>query len=156
MHEEKNGLLDGLSGVSSVELLEINTDAALRYVSSVIKKDGEFDEDNFPVRRGTVVQLNNRKALIWCHGVTDAVISGWRYFQGKRHIPAPLLLRRHAGNDTLETVAAEILGLSKMDWNSADLYSKLPATIYSSKQIARIGLKLQRFGPVSYDYRLFM
>ena len=63
-----------------------------------------FDEDNFPVRRGSVVQLDNRKALVWCHGVTDAVIRGWRYYQGKRHIPAPLLLQRHAGSTSLESL----------------------------------------------------
>lgn len=156
LDDERNGLLDGLSGVDAVDLLEINVDTALRYVSSVVRGDGSFDEDNFPVRRGSVVQLDSWKALVWCHGVTDAVIQGWRYFQGKRHIPAPLLIRRHAGNADLVSIATEILGLSKMDWNSADLYSKLPATIYSSKEIARIGAKLQRFGPVSYDYRLFM
>jgi argonaute-like protein implicated in RNA metabolism and viral defense len=160
---ERNGLLDGLGGVDAVDLVEVNVDAALRYVSSVQKtiwENGQektiFDEDNFPVRRGTVVQLDSRKALVWCHGVTDAVIQGRRYFQGKRHIPAPLLLRRYAGNTNLESLSTEILGLSKMDWNSADMYSKMPATIYSSKEIARIGSKLQRFGPVSYDYRLFM
>jgi argonaute-like protein implicated in RNA metabolism and viral defense len=163
LKEEKNGLLDGLSGVESVDLLEINTDGALRYVSSVLKdkwKNGHklqiFDEDNYPVRRGTIVQTDTHEALVWCHGATDALIKGWRYFQGKRHIPAPLLLRRHAGKSDIETLSSEILGLSKMDWNSADLYSKLPATIYSSRQIARIGSKLQRFGSVSYDYRLFM
>jgi len=155
LDDEKNGLLDGLTGVGAVELVEINTDAALRYVSSVMK-NGKFDEDNFPVRRGTVVQLGGREALLWCHGVTDAVIPGWKYFQGKRHIPAPLLVRRHAGNADLESLASEILGLSKMDWNSGDMYSKLPVTLYSSRQIAQIGSKLQRFGPVSYDYRLFM
>jgi argonaute-like protein implicated in RNA metabolism and viral defense len=163
LDEEKKGLLDGLSGVGEVDLLEINTDASLRYVSSVLKDEWEngqkkqkFDEDNFPVRRGTAVLLENRSALVWSHGVTDAVIQGWKYFQGKRHIPAPLLLRRHAGSADLELLAGEILGLSKMDWNSADMYSKLPATICSSRQIARIGAKLERFGPISYDYRLFM
>jgi len=152
---EKQGLLDGLDGVNAVDLVEINIDAALRYVSSV-KKPGGFDEDNYPVRRGTVVQTDSREALVWCHGATDALAQGRRYFQGKRHIPAPLLLRRHAGKADLELLASEILGLSKMDWNSADLYSKLPATIHSSKRIARIGSKLQRLGPASYDYRLFM
>ncbi len=156
LNDEKNGLLDGLSGVNAVDLIEISVDAALRYISSVPRNDGNFDEDNYPVRRGTIVQIDSHKALVWCHGVTDAVRPGLRYFQGKRHIPAPLLVRRHAGHTDLESIATEILGLSKMDWNSADMYSKLPATIYSSKQIAKVGAKLQRFGPVSYDYRLFM
>ena len=43
-----------------------------------------------------------------------------------------------------------------MDWNSFDLYTQLPATIRSSNEIARIGLLLERLGPLSYDYRLFM
>lgn len=156
LDSEKNGLLDGLSGVEDIDLLEINIDSAIRYVSSVVKQNGSFDEDNYPVRRGTVVKLDDHKAAIWCHGVTDAVIQGWKYFQGKRHIPAPLVLHRHAGSTSLESLATEIIGLAKMDWNSADLYSRLPATIYTSKQIARIGAKLQRFDHVSYDYRLFM
>jgi hypothetical protein len=43
-----------------------------------------------------------------------------------------------------------------MNWNNPDLYSKVPATIDSSNTIAKIGSLLERFGPVSYDYRLFI
>jgi hypothetical protein len=137
-------------------MLEINNDNALRYVSSIPQRGGGFDEDNFPVRRGTVVKLEDFTALLWVHGATDAIRQGWKYFQGKRRIPAPMVLRRHAGQSDLSVLAEEILGLSKMDWNSADLYSKLPATVASSKEIARLGMLLQRFGPMSYDYRLFI
>ncbi len=154
--EEREGLQEGLSGVPNVELIEINVDSALRYVSSVPKREGGFDEDNFPIKRGTTVQLDEYTALLWVHGVTDAVKPGWKYYLGKRRIPAPLIIRRHGGKADLAVVAQEILGLSKMNWNSADMYSKLPATIDSSKQIARIGSLLQRFGSVSYDYRLFI
>jgi hypothetical protein len=66
------------------------------------------------------------------------------------------MITRHHGTAPFRTVADEILGLSKMDWNSFDLYSKHPATIESSNAIARIGVLLERFGPVSYDYRLFI
>lgn len=118
------------------DLLEIQVDSALRYVSSVHKTKTDngkrvrcFDEGNFPVRRGTVVKISDRRALMWCHGATDSVNSGWKYFQSKRHIPSPLIVKRHAGNADLETIASELLGLSKQDWNSADMYSKLPATI---------------------------
>lgn len=66
------------------------------------------------------------------------------------------VLHRHYGHSDLGMLCGEILGLSKMDWNSADMYSRLPATVYSSKQIARLGMLLERFGPLSYDYRLFI
>ena len=50
-----------------------------------------------------------------------------KYFQGKRGIPAPLTMRRHAANSSLQQLSEEILGFYKMDWNNFDLYSKLPA-----------------------------
>jgi hypothetical protein len=43
-----------------------------------------------------------------------------------------------------------------MSWNTFDLYTKLPATLQSSTEIARIGALLQRSGAASYDYRLFI
>jgi hypothetical protein len=43
-----------------------------------------------------------------------------------------------------------------MNWNTFDLYTKFPATLQSSGEIARIGAMLQRFGASSYDYRLFI
>ena len=43
-----------------------------------------------------------------------------------------------------------------MHWNTFDLYTRLPATIESSNEIARIGALLERFGSKSYDYRLFI
>ena len=50
LKEEREGLFEGLSGVSNIDLLEIYIDHALRYVASVYR-NGRFDEDNYPVRR---------------------------------------------------------------------------------------------------------
>jgi argonaute-like protein implicated in RNA metabolism and viral defense len=104
------------------------------------------------------MKLDDFTALVWVHGATTALHSPRKYFQGKRRIPAPLTVRRHAGRSDLERVAEEILGLSKkkMNWNTFDLYTKLPATVHPSNEIARIGSLLQRFGAASYDYRLFI
>ncbi len=154
--EEREGLADGLSGIKNIDMLEIQKDDALRYVASVAKSDGSFDDDGYPVRRGTVMKLDDYSALLWVHGATTALDPRYKYFQGKRRIPAPLTIRRHAGRSDLQQLAEEILGLSKMNWNTFDLYTKLPATVHSSNEIARIGSLLQRFGTASYDYRLFI
>ena len=156
LKDEREGLLDGLGGVDTIDMVEVQADHALRYVASVTRRDGSIDEDNYPVRRGTVIKQDNFAALLWVHGATVAVNPKLRYFQGKRRIPAPLTLRRHIGATPLDQLSTEILGLSKMDWNSFDLYSKLPATLQSSGKIARIGSLLQPFGATSYDYRLFI
>ncbi len=102
------------------------------------------------------MKLDDFTALLWVHGATASVNPNLKYFQGKRRIPAPLTVRRHAGITPLDQLSAEILGLSKMNWNTFDLYTKLPATLQSSSEIARIGSLLQRFGAASYDYRLFI
>lgn len=156
LKDEREGLLDGLGGVSAIDMLEIIEDRALRYVASMTRRNGKIDEDNYPVRRGTAMRLDDFTALLWVHGATVAVNPSLKYFQGKRRIPAPLKLRRHAGMTPLDQLSMEILGLSKMNWNTFDLYSKLPATLQSSGEIARIGSLLQRFGTSSYDYRLFI
>jgi hypothetical protein len=154
MPEERAGLLDGLQGIDDVEMLEITVEPALRYIASRMQH-GTLKDDPFPVRRGAAVVLDKKRALIWVHGAT-AGLGGKTYYQGKSRIPAPLMITRHHGTAPFRIVADEILGLSKMDWNTFDLYSKHPATIESSNAIARIGVLLERFGPVSYDYRLFI
>ena len=154
-YNEQQGLHAGLEGVQDLELIEINIESSLRYISSQPTKDG-FMEGRFPVNRGTTVKLTDNEALLWVHGSAEAAKINWTYYQGKRRIPTPVILRRYAGTSDLTTLANEILGLSKMDWNSGDLYSRLPATIQSSKRIATIGSLLDRFGNASFDYRLFM
>jgi len=137
-------------------MLEIVADHGFRYVASVADRHGKLHEDNYPVRRGTAIKLDDFRALIWLHGATSLDGSSRRYYQGKRRIPTPLLIHRHAGDTDLATVTEEVLGLSKMNWNTFDLYTRLPATIQSSNEIARIGSLLDRFGADSYDFRLFI
>jgi hypothetical protein len=137
-------------------MIEINVEDNIRYLASILDSQGGLKEDGFPVRRGTSVLHDKSTALLWAHGVTTAVNPRMKYYQGKRRIPAPLLLRRHLGKTPLEVLCMEILGLSKMNWNTFDMYARLPATIQSSNEIARIGSLLERFGRNSYDYRLFM
>jgi hypothetical protein len=154
--DERIGLKEGLSGVSQIDMLEITIDEALRYIASSVDAQGGVHEDNYPVSRGSVIRLDDFTALIWVHGVTSAVSNTRRYYQGKRRIPAPLSVRRHCGQSDIRDVAAEILGLSKMNWNTFDLYTKLPATVQSSNEIARIGSLLGGFQPRTYDFRLFI
>jgi argonaute-like protein implicated in RNA metabolism and viral defense len=154
--DEREGLMEGLEGVDEIEMIEVYVDNALRYVSSVVSENGKFGPDGYPIRRGSVLKLDDHTALLWVHGVTDAVKPNWRYYQGKRRIPSPMVIKRHSGRSDLRLVAQELLGLSKMDLNSGDMYARLPATVFSSRSIARIGSLLKPTSAISYDYRLFI
>jgi len=138
-----------------VDMVEITVDDAFRYLNSKLV-DGQVQVDKFPVARGTVIPVGDNEALLWVHGSAAALRNNWRYYQGKRRIPAPLMIRRHAGGTDLQTLASEILGLSKMNWNTFDLYTQVPVTIETSNKIARIGRLMEAYGDASYDYRLLM
>jgi hypothetical protein len=154
--EEQNGFLQGLEGVPNVELVEITIEESLRYLASRIS-GGKLEIDSYPIPRGAVVILDKASALLWVHGVTPSAANpGKKYYQGKRRIPTPLLIRRYQGQSDLTQIATEILGLSKMNWNTFDYYSRLPATLDSASAIAKVGSYLSGFGSAPYDYRLLI
>jgi NAD-dependent SIR2 family protein deacetylase len=154
LKSEREGLSHALKDVKELEMLTIELEDAWRFIAYDKWKKRVAP---FPVKRGTLLIAGSHQAFLWVHGTTRDFIEGERsYFQGKSRIPVPLKLTRFAGHSPIERIANEILGLSKMDWNSYDLYSQMPATLESSGAIARIGQLLSRFGPETYDYRLFI
>lgn len=52
--------------------------------------------------------------------------------------------------------ASEIIGFTKMNWNSFNLYTKLPATIDTSNTLAQVGNLLHQYNGATYDYRYFI
>lgn len=157
--DEKRGILDSLLDnrkIENVDLIEINFEDKIRYVSSKIK-DGEAKIDGFSVSRGTCIQLGNYEALLYAHGIIPSVVNpNYNFYPGGRYIPKPLRIIKHHGNGSLEQIATEILGLTKMNWNSLNMYSQLPATISSSNEIARIGKLIENTEKIQYDYRYFI
>ncbi|MDR1003228.1 MAG: SIR2 family protein [Oscillospiraceae bacterium] len=154
--EEIKGFTDSLSsaGIKDIDLLEITLEDDLKcfeYNRAMNAIDG------FPVRRGLCFPLNDNTMYLYTHGIAPSVRNpNYRYIQGGKTIPQPLKIVKHHGNGTMSQIATEILGLSKMNWNSFGLYSKLPCTIASSNEIARIGRLLSQYDGVVYDYRYFM
>jgi hypothetical protein len=93
--DEREGLIEGLGGIAEIDMVEINVDDAFRYVNSRLR-EGQVQVDKFPVARGTVIPVGEHEAMLWVHGSAAALRNNWRYYQGKRRIPAPVFIRRHA------------------------------------------------------------
>ena len=154
--EEQDGLAQGLDGVANVELIEINTEESIRFLASKLEGD-KLTIDKFPMPRGAAIVLGDDTALLWVHGhAPSAQNVRFKYYQGKRRIPAPLLIKRYRGDSDLDLISTEILGLSKMNWNHFDYYSRLPASLDSASAIARVGMYLSHYGSAPYDYRLLI
>lgn len=157
-NDEINGIKASLhkAGIKKIDLVEISYEADARFVAmSVYNKN--LQVDRFPISRGTCIVTNKTTALLWTHGIVPSVREpNYKFYLGGRSIPAPVKIVKHYGDSNIDVLATEILGLTKMNWNSLDLYSKLPSTIDSSNKIARIGKLLERFEGRTYDYRLFI
>lgn len=156
--DEINGIKASLhkAGIKRIDLIEIAYEPDARFVAMSVY-NRELQVDKFPISRGTCLVTNNHTALLWTHGIVPSVRqTNYKFYLGGRSIPAPIKIIKHYGDSNIDVIATEILGLTKMNWNSLDLYSKLPSTIDSSNQIARIGKLLSRFEGRTYDYRLFI
>lgn len=153
--EEIDGIVKCLSssGISDIQLLEINYEDDLQ--SFAYTKN--FNIDTFPVKRGLCFPMDKRTILLFTHGIAPSVRNpNFKYIQGGKTVPMPLKIVKHYGSGDMAQIATEILGLSKMNWNSFGLYTKLPCTIESSNQLARIGWLLSQYDGTIYDYRFFM
>lgn len=153
LNTEVEGLLSSLSGIPHVDLLTIQEDSMWRFCAYDTVKE---QVHGFPVKRGTGLILGDADMLLWLHGNVINLKSNRSYFQGKSRIPTPVRVTRYAGDTPVETIASELLALTKMDWNTFALYKQMPVTVTTPNSIARIGRLLHRLVADSYDYRLFM
>ena len=104
--------------------------------------------------RGTMVIRTGTRIACGGGNVPEVSTKG-DYYQGKKSIPRPLQLIRHAGSGPLELTAHEALALTKMDWNNDALYDPVPVSIrYSRNSPAR--WQTSDLPRNVYPYRLFV
>lgn len=95
------------------------------------------DESN-KIYRGSYFRIDNSTAVLYTDGVmyNDRTLSKWP--------PSPWLIRLDAGNDSIESVCSEIMGLTKLNWNSMVNHEKTPATLSHAAKVTdllRAGLQ---------------
>lgn len=156
IRDEIAGIMQAFNGIE-VELVQIQDYCSWRGIR--FGADPGKTAFGFPVKRGMAVRLDRDSFLLWTHGcVIHPELSGtYNYFKGSRGIPAPLLVRRFCGNASGDTLAKEILMLTKMNWNSGDsLYKTLPVTLDFAKVLARMSKQDEAIFDKAYDFRFFM
>lgn len=156
--EEIEGAFDALSGVAEVECIEVGAASCWRGVWLIESGRAEplSKPSGYPVPRGTMVVRSGNSALIWVAGNAPEVSIKGDYYQGKKSIPKPLQLIRHAGSGPLELIAHEAMALTKMDWNNDALYDPVPVSIRYSQRLARTIANVPDLPGNVYPYRLFM
>ena len=155
---EIEGAFDALAGVPEIECVEVSSASCWRGVWLINsgQRMPPTRPSGYPVPRGTMVVRSGNSALVWVAGNAPEVSTKGDYYQGKKSIPRPLQLIRHAGSGPLELIAHEALALTKMDWNNDALYDPVPVSIRYSQKLARTIANVPDLPRNVYPYRLFM
>ncbi len=86
----------------------------------------------YPPRRGTLCTVNKTATYLF----TTGYMPEWRTYPGP-HIPAPVKLVSDDDVD-MHQVASDILGLARMNWNTASMSSAHPVTLFFSRRVGGI------------------
>ena len=86
----------------------------------------------YPPRRGTLCTVNKTTTYLFITGYMPE----WRTYPGP-HIPAPVKLVSDDDID-MHQAASDILGLARMNWNTASMNSAHPVTLFFSRKIGGI------------------
>jgi hypothetical protein len=156
--QEVAGCVDAWGATTDLSCINITSPPWRGVALDAPRSGGNQANPSYAMPRGTAFQLDQRSVLLWVGGnAPQATLTGHdNYFQGGKGIPRPLLLTRDAGAGPLHDVAAQVLALSKMDWNNDSLYDGLPCTVRYAKVLARTIKHIPDLAPQPYDYRLFM
>lgn len=127
LHKTSNFTTDERAGVAaalrSVPVTELLT---LRPGEFRMLRDGVY-----PPHRGTYCTIEPAAFLF-----TSGYMPEYRTYPGP-HVPAPLELIGDPGADT-EAAAQDILGLTKMNWNSANAFMHFPITLNFAQKVGAV------------------
>lgn len=104
-----------------------------------------------PPLRGTHVQLSTTESVLYTQGSVDF----YKTYPGM-YIPQPVGLRHVAPTQSLETLATEVLALTKMNWNQTRLDGKLPVTLRTAKQVKQVLRFMPVDEPIATRYANYM
>jgi hypothetical protein len=135
---ERAGFLSGLKNIPVIELVNL-TPSSFRLVQ----------RGAYPPQRGTLCRINDSATYLFTTGFLPELGT----YPGP-HIPVPIRLVADPDVD-MNRIAADILGLSRMNWNTARDTSGLPITLRFSREVGAIMAEAGA-EPPNPSYRYYM
>jgi hypothetical protein len=109
-----------------------------------------FRFGQLPPLRGTVLELEKDSILVYTRGS----IPFFRTYPGM-YVPSPIQLRSKGAVD-LTKAAIEVLALSKMNWNNAQLDEREPLTLRTARRVGSILKHVAADQPFATRYAYYM
>jgi len=119
--EEKSGF-DKAIGDLKKDYVTISKNTDLRFLRT----------GKYPVLRGTMILLTPNQCLLYTSGYIPRI----RTYPGLR-VPRPLLIT-HEGDSEIKLICSEILGLTKLDWNTTVFSKQLPITLGFAQSVGKV------------------
>jgi hypothetical protein len=104
----------------------------------------------YPTLRGTCIPLSADEALLYTTGYVPRL----RTYPGAR-VPEPLHLF-HDGVSEVHFIAREIMGLTKLDWNTTAFSTTEPITIGFARRVGDVLSELEDDSVAQDHYRFYM
>ncbi|MCK5473954.1 MAG: hypothetical protein KAI53_00980, partial [Candidatus Aenigmarchaeota archaeon] len=104
----------------------------------------------YPVLRGTLIHLNFKEYLLYTSGYTPRI----RTYPG-HSVPQPLFIT-HIGDSQINDICKEIMGLTKLNWNTTSFSTAFPITLEFSKKVGKILSELDKSKEAQNHYRFYM
>lgn len=110
-----------------------------------------FRTGQLPPLRGTSVRLDERSLLLYTRGS----IPYFRTYPGM-YVPQPLLVRPASTTTDLDAAAIDVLALSKMNWNNAQLDERDPLTLRTAHRVGAILKHVPPDAQIATRYAFYM
>jgi len=110
-----------------------------------------FRPGEWPVIRGTFWKVNDRTGYLWASGFKPSLLTydGWE-------VPNPLRIDIEHGDASLEQVATDILGLTKLNYNTCKLGDSVPVTIGFSDAVGEILIANPGIKKISPNFKFYI
>ncbi len=119
--DEEQGFRDALSSTALVELVNLRP-SEFRLVRRGV----------YPPSRGTIAIVNDTTFNLF----TNGYFANWGTYMGA-HIPVPYEINILGSSDPIK-ICSEIMGLTKLNWNTARDFTSTPIPIHFAKEVGSI------------------
>ena len=107
-------------------------------------------QGDYPPRRGTLINVDGAY-----HLYTTGFFEPWGSYPGP-HIPQPTEVRFDSENEHEERACREILGLTKMNFNSSSPFERSPITTRMAREVGLIMAEVEDDKVPEMSYRYYM
>jgi hypothetical protein len=110
-----------------------------------------FRPHNYPVIRGSALLLADNQAFLWTAGYVPRLGT----YLGPE-TPNPLLVRRQRGVCDLDTILRDVMGLTKINFNSCLHNDRLPVTIRFADAVGEVLLAAPQTGEPRLPFKFYI